>query len=296
MSKRNPVAAEPLRTRIDGNLSPEEVAAIISEGCHAEPVSIKKDGKSFTFFTPHAWEYFAATVHYGKLVPENELECQCFLEGYYFIDKAGRTSTVITNIITVNSASQGRTSAQLYNKDFNAYASIGQKESELIKLSSAGKDYLTGGVSNPLFKNYGPPHRSGFNHTHPGLGVFFSAVDKTSIFAAHGEPWVTMVTDPRRQELLAVTGAEMKPSEIIIFKNKTEKPEDVPIEPQETDTANENINEFIEFIKFMDTKINSNCSAKIKLIGKLPGKLKFKGEVAVKKAKNSGFLNRKRRH
>lgn len=295
MSKRQPVAIETAKPRIHGNLSPEQINALISNKCIVKPQKFNKNRGSYVFFVPHAWDSLKTSICYSKWVPENELESQYFLEGYYFIDFRGVSSTVITNVITPYSASQGKSSAQLYSEENNVYAFIQQKESELIKFSSKGKVNSTGAETNPFFQQFGAPIRVGFGHTHPNIGVFLSAVDKTSIFAIEGEPWVTMVADPRREQLLTVVGPQMKSAEIVIYQ-EAEVTQQAKPEPRREIAPKEyeNIDNFVEFFKYFNAQINSGCSSKFKIKGKLPGKLKFKGSFYAPRTKKPKSSRKKR--
>ncbi len=295
MGNRQPHPIEPIKPRIAGKLSPNDVAAIIQAKCKAFPERTKTKSKHYIFFTPHAWDSFRASVNYGKWVAENELESQYFLEGYYFIDKNKISSTVVTNVITPYSASQGRASAQLYSESFNTYKIIEQKEEELTKYASAGKDIDLKCIINPFYNDFGAPIRVGFGHTHPNIGVFFSSVDKTSVFASPSEPWITMVTDPRRKELLAAIGTEMEISPIILFNQKETKPEKSEpktILPKETvpnaSTPPSFKDEFIECLTLINDQLLLGSSVKIKMSGKLPGKLNFKGSFFVPKRRKKG--------
>jgi len=294
MANRKPCASGPAQSRISGTLSPAEIKAIIAEKCRVEPVGFRENAHTYVFFTPHAWDCLVASTHYGKWVAENELESQYFLEGYYFIDEQGTTSTVVTNVVTPNSASQGRTSAQLYSEDNNAYALVEQKEKELTKYASRGKNNATGGLINPFFGKYGAPIRTGFGHTHPNIGVFISSVDRTSIFAAQGEPWITMVVDPRREELLVAVGASMRTASVVTFRERAAEPAqpiaeqpaqptaEQPMRPKQPDTpAHKEITELAALIRFVLKQIRAGYSARIRISGNFPGKLKFKGEVNV---------------
>lgn len=291
MSNRTPYATKPIVPRISGTLSPDEVTSIISEKCLVEPFGFKKNATAYVFFTPHAWEVFATSIGYGKWIAENELESHYFLEGYFFTNK-NTTSTVVTNIIIPNSASQGKTFAQLYSKENNSYAFVEQKEAELIKYASKGRVNSTSSQINPFFERFGAPIRVGFGHTHPNIGVFFSSVDKTSVFAAYGEPWITMVVDPRREELLAAVGADMKTANIVTFKQHNREPAHQNKSHNITTTKEVGEN-FIEFIKFIDAQISSGCSAKIKISGKFPGKLRFKGKLNLPNRKSEIFGRKK---
>lgn len=293
MESRKPHPVEPIKPRIAGDLSPSEVVAIIQNKCKAFPTKAKNKSKHYVFFTPHAWDSFVASVHYGKWVAENELESQYFLEGYYFVDNRGVSSTVVTNIITPYSASQGKASAQLYSESFNAYKIVEQKEEELTKYASSGKDLDAKCLINPFCTEYGPPIRVGFGHTHPNLSCFFSSVDETSIFAAPGEPWVTMVADPRRKELLAAVGTQMEVSPIVVFHQTSDEAHkrdstssasavEVPQVPEKRSFRDD----LVEFLTFITDQLRSGASVKVKMSGELPGRLEFKGTVIMPKVKN----------
>lgn len=292
MESRKPHPVEPIKPRIAGDLSPNEIATLIQSKCKAFPSKARAKAKHYVFFTPHAWDSFVASVNYGKWVAENELESQYFLEGYFFIDRHDVSSTVVTNIITPYSAAQGKSSAQLYSESFNAYKIINQKEEELTKYASSGKDLDAKCMINPFCTDYGPPIRVGFGHTHPNLSCFFSSVDKTSIFAAPGEPWVTMVADPRKKELLAAVGTQMEVSPIIIFHQTFDETHEndarvstLAIEQSQANETRSFREDFVEFLMFISDQLRSGASVKMKMSGELPGKLDFKGTVFMPKAK-----------
>lgn len=279
MANRKPFASTPMVPRIHGKLTPDEVAATISENCLVEPCHHAAKGSAYVFFVPHAWDSFVSSVHFGKWVPENELESQYFLEGYSFVDKRGVSSTVVTNIVTPNSASQGKTSAQLYSEENNAYTAVKAKEAELTKYAAKGKDNRTGAQINPFYERFGAPIRVGFGHTHPNIGCFFSTVDKTSIFAVPGEPWITMVADPRREELLVAVGSDMRVAEVVTFKAKKKS----ATKNSHTPAANEVVEAFSQFVQFVNAQLDAGCTAKINIGGKLPGTLTFNGKITLPK-------------
>ena len=289
MSTRKPTAISEYKPKIDGSLSPEEVVEIIQKECKASIVFSERsgNGKYTNVFTPHAWDQFNASVNYAKKTAENALESQYFLEGYYFQDAKGRYTTVVTNVITPYSSAKEGAFAQLYSIDdeVNPYKLVEQKEAELIKHAGPGKDLIRNVPLNAFFSKYGPPHRDGFGHTHPGLHVFLSSTDKTSVFAPKGEPWITMVADPINRELLVTNGTNLERANIIIMsynKNNEKRPQAELVSPTVSNTAvHEDTSEsegIIECIKSLEEAIRSGCSFTFKASGKLPGKLRFKGE------------------
>lgn len=286
MSNRKPCAAEIIEPKIDGSLSPNDVLNVMYSA-YGSNVNQSSGRGPVVVFTPHGWDALCASVNYGKSVPENELESQYFLEGYYFVSKKGVSTTVITNVITPYSASQNKASAALYSPDkFNAYTIVEQKEKELQKFACAGKDVIHGTIINAFYKGYGSPHRVGFGHTHPGLGVFFSSTDKTSVFAAAGEPWITMVIDPRKCEILVAVGANLTTAHLYIFEHEkvTEKKD---LDEHIDATAEIEKIEFDQLGKIIDAALKQGCSITFDISGKLPGKVKFKGSFHCPKTKSS---------
>ena len=285
MSSRKPVSTEPTKPRIDGVLSPGEVLSIIHKECNAEIVY--QEGKNedrTTVFTPHGWESFCAVTNHGKTTPENELELQFVPIGYYFKDNAGRTTTVITNIIAPPSFSQGKASAELYSEDgCNVYEYIKKKEAELVKYATPGKDLINGVALNPFINKYGAPHRNGLGHIHPeNAGCFFSSVDKTSVFAAPEEPWITMVSCPRKRDIIAGIGSTLEPSRIIAFDNIKEK-----TDSQNTAIVATHVNDITldRLLELFREAYKAEVAISFSISGRFPGKVKFKGNFTFPKKK-----------
>ena len=279
---RKPVATEPIEPKIDGRLSQNEVMDIIRKKCNAEVIFNKGKGSRLTVFVPHGWANFCASTNYGKITPENEIESQYFLEGYYFMDKYGKSTTVITNVITPFSASQGRSSAELYSEGkTNAYDYVEKKEKELAKYASPGRDVETGALLNPFVREYGPPHKVGLGHTHPGLSCFFSSVDKTSVFAVPGEPWITMVADPRKCDVISGIGVSLEPSKIVVFEQEKES-SNVKTEVVTTHIRDITLDQLLRV--FRDA-YKAEIPVSFSISGKFPGRVKFKGAFSIPKKK-----------
>lgn len=288
MNGRKPCAAETFKPKIDGGLSVNDVLAVMHQAYGNNVKRFSGKGPA-VIFTPHAWDEFCASVNYGKSIPENELESQYFLEGYFFVSKKCASTTVVTNVITPYSASQSKASAALYSPDkFNAYAIVEQKEKVLQKYACAGKDVLHGTVVNAFYKTYGVPHRVGFGHTHPGLGTFWSSTDKTSVFAAAGEPWVTMVVDPRNCELLVAVGSELTTAQLCVFEHDNKAEKNAPSTSNASGEI-ENI-EFTELGRIIDAGIKQGCTIDFSVSGGLPGKVKFRGTFCGPKPKRGKYL------
>ena len=281
--RRLPTPCGMSKPRIDGSLPIGEIANAVIKKCYACPVlESGKENESAVIFLPHAWDNLCAATGYGKWASENELESQYFLEGYFFKDEQARTTTVVTNVFAALSASRSRTSAELYSKDakFNAYDFIEQQEEELEKYASCGKDVQTGAELNPFFEAFGPPHRIGFGHTHPNLGVFFSSVDRTSVFAIEGEPWITMVADPRRREVLVTVGKDLSPVHLIIFKAGEEtKAKAFDVLESSADGILSKVAELLAQSK------KDGAEVSFKISGHSPRKVKFKGSVTTPRNK-----------
>ena len=289
---RKPIAHGTFKPRIHGDLSTREVQEIITRKCKCRVITSNGSGP-VVIFLPHGWDNLVASTNYGKWTPENELESQYFLEGYYFKDPSGKTTTVVTHVLTPVSHSRHRTAAQLYEEGGeNAYKNLEDQEKALAEHACAGRVSSTGAELNPFFKEYGAPIRVGFGHTHPNLGVFFSATDKTSVFAAPGEPWVTMVVDPRRCDILVTTGKDLTKSKLIIMGSKECPSEHAPVRTTELLEDKElkfDFNSSVlpeitallnEFIKHKGLRFD------FKISGRFPGRMKLKGSFSKKDHKN----------
>lgn len=290
---RKPVSVGEIKSNISGNLSTNEIVKSIEKECKASVIINSGHGKrNIVIFLPHAWDNFCASTNYGKYTPENRNESHYILEGYYFIDNNGRTTTVVSHIITPFSVSSGASSAELYSEGKeSAYEYIEKKEEEIRKYSDEGKYSDSKGVLNPLYKKFGTPIRVGFGHTHPrNIDVFFSSVDRTSVFAAEGDPWVTMVANPNKCKLLAAVGSDLTEAKIIVFAH-TEQKKRRAIEEQIDINSyadiergnNVNLNNDIDANNKIDSLlrdflkiINNDISFDVKCSGSFPGKIKFK--------------------
>lgn len=288
---RKPISHGTFKPRFHDELSTREVLDIITKKCKSQIISSAGNGP-VVIFLPHAWDNLAASTHYGKWTAENELESQYFLEGYYFKDPSGRTTTVVSHVLTPGSVSRKHTFAQLYEEGGeNVYKELEEQEKALAEHGGAGRDSLTGAQLNPMYDRYGPPVRVGFGHTHSNLGVFFSATDKTSVFAPPGEPWVTMVVDPRRCEILVTTGKELEKSQLIIMGVKEKQPDRNQALPQEPVQSKPDQSKKVNFdfsssalpeiaAMINDFIKNNGLRFDFKINGKFPGRMKLKGSFS----------------
>lgn len=171
------------------------------------------------------------------------------------------------------------TFAQLYSKDFDAYAFVNHNEAVLKEYGGNGLDNRDHSVINPFFDKYKAPMRVGFGHTHPDIGVFFSSTDKKSVFAVPGEPWITMVADPRREELLITVGRELTKATTVFFeKNElyapaaTSQTDDNGVATQETTLE-----------QLMKKMANENCKFKIEFNRRNSKIIEFSGIITQEK-------------
>lgn len=291
--ERKPISNGTFKPRFHDTLSTNEIIDIIERKCKCRIITSVGKGPA-VIFLPHGWDNLVASTHYGKWTSENELESQYFLEGYYSKDGNGKTTTVVTHVLTPVSASRKHTTAQLYVEGgTNAYKDLEEQEKSLAAYGKSGRVSKTGAELNPFYTSYGPPMRVGFGHTHPNLGVFFSETDKTSVFAVPGEPWVTMVVDPRREEILVTTGPDLTKSQLIIMGSEEKNSEKEQLNPEfllKNNKINLEFNSMIlpKLIPLINHSIvHDGTRFEFKVSGKLPGRMKLKGTFCRQECKKN---------
>ena len=174
---------------------------------------------------PEAWEELKVMISYRRASPMNESEQQYSGYGHTFLTEEGYVTTVVSHFIQVHTMNRTPVSSSYLSKDgsmnpgldYLAYYRDEYVKNE-AKYNRDEENYLV----DPFLK-YGHSEYVLEGHTHPGLGVFFSATDRAT-GAAHAKdtPLCTFVCDPIRKEMLAAIGRDFVPAEVIVYeKNRT---------------------------------------------------------------------------
>ena len=162
-------------------------------------------------------------ITYGRISPINEFEQQFCGYGHIFLTEEGYATTVVSHFITgthnesytdqfLISLQDGTSNPGL---DFLVYYRDEYVKNE-AKYNRNDRNYMV----DPYLK-YGHSEYVLEGHTHPGLGVFFSAPDRATGEAhAKDTPLCTFVCDPVRREMRAAIGRTFAPAEVIVYENK----------------------------------------------------------------------------
>lgn len=216
---RKPKCAGGGRPAVIENVSTEDICRRIETRCGGKLRLYRGRARSTVIFTPQGTAELYHITGYGMRHPGNEHECQYALYGYYFADAEGYTTTVVCHVLPLQSARRtGSAAAVCADGDTSAWKTLREQEKCFEKYGGSNLDAVRQVPVNPLYADHGPVRRVGFGHTHPGLRCFWSETDRGSVFAAEGEPWVSLVVDPRRMELLAGVGPELAAPVTMIYE------------------------------------------------------------------------------
>ena len=172
----------------------------VTQSCFPKDISAEAP---CVLFTPKAYSELCAVTHLGTMHPDNALECQYILEGYYFLIEHTHYVTVVTCVIPLQSAVREAAYTQRNTaSDSTCTQLLAMQESFLERYSASHNVDLTTDLPlNPFVKEFGPPIQVGEGHTHPSLGVFWSTTDRSSVHARPGEPYINLVIDPHHPKL-----------------------------------------------------------------------------------------------
>lgn len=208
-------------------MSLEEICAIAEAKCGkvfvAERHGQQEECHNHVIILPEAWEELRVMITYGRISPINEFEQQFCGYGHIFLTEEGYVTTVVSHFIQVHTMNRTPISSSYLSRDgtsnpgldFLVYYRDEYVKNE-AKYNRNDRKYMV----DPYLK-YGHSEYVLEGHTHPGLGVFFSAPDRATGEAhAKDTPLCTFVCDPVRREMRAAIGRTFAPAEVIVYENK----------------------------------------------------------------------------
>lgn len=219
--KRIPRCVDHGKSAVIAHVTAEEVCRMIrtASGWPARARVLRR-GRHTLVFTPQGTLELHQVTGYGQYHPGNACEIQYIFYGYYFMDDEGSTTTVVCHVLPLQSVHRdGSAAAVCAGGDTSAWRALEEQEKYFTQYGSSSNRDVTRNVPlNPLYSKYGPVRRVGFGHTHPGLHCFWSTTDRGSVFAAEGEPWVSLVVDPRNMEMLAGVGPDLTEPTTVLYE------------------------------------------------------------------------------
>lgn len=203
-------------------ISMEEVCQAIEEKCGALIAERHGEGRpNKVVILPEAWEEMKIMLSYGRESPMNQLEQQFTGYGKFFRTKEGNTIIVVSHFIQVHTMNRSPISASYLSVDGTSNPGLDFLEyyrDEYLNSEAKYNRDAKGYLINPFLEEFGNSEYVLEGHTHPGVGVFFSATDKETGRAHAGNTLLcTFVCDPIRRQMLGAIGGNFEPADVIVY-------------------------------------------------------------------------------
>ncbi len=202
-------------------LSLWDAAVLIADNCTAiRPYCFGK-GDDFAFILPKAWQRIKVFFDYGEKTPNNRYEAKANLYGHRFMDAHGHYIDVVSDVEYIYAATRSETYVAVSTdgkSDFMQYRLKAEHSiyNRFEKARNVGRD---GKLFDP-FLDYGPSEYLGDIHTHPQIGVFFSATDRASNESTLMRHNLYIVCDPIKEDLTAMAGVDERPVRLVVCEKR----------------------------------------------------------------------------
>lgn len=217
-----PQSAAGLQRRLSLPVVPEAmVADRIACLCAPFGPETYGSGQHTLYLLPEACAELDSYVRFRRKRPSNLYEQQYIGMGHGFLTETGKILTVISRIIPIASVSRGATHASVISGGNDAALQILENERAIHnKLEARCNTDELGYAINPFLKDFGPSQMALFGHTHPGLGCFFSPVDRQTNPSTPSKAIVNLVVDPIAGDMLAMVGVDGEPMQVVACRPK----------------------------------------------------------------------------
>ena len=199
--------------------------SIIKQNCgNVHVLERHGSGPNKVIILPEATRELEMMVSYGRCSPMNAKEQKYVGYGHYLKDENSHNITIVKHFIEIQTMNRSATSASNLgpNGEYNPGLDfLEYYREEFLRTEAKFNTDALGFQVDPFISLCGPSEYVLEGHTHPNLGVFFSAIDKVSGSArAACSPVCTFVCDPIRQKMLGGIGHELNRAEIIVLSNR----------------------------------------------------------------------------
>lgn len=204
----------------------KEALEIIKKKCG--DVYIKeRHGKGFNkvIILPEAMHELEVMISYGRHSPMNVNEQKYVGYGHFLMSEKGRIIIVIKHFIEIQTMNRNAVGASNLgpNGEYNPGLDfLEYHREEFLKTECMYNTDSFGYQVDPFLKLCGPSEFVLEGHTHPNLGVFYSATDRESGAArAATSPVCIFVCDPIRKKMLGSIGKNFAEAEVIVYSRRT---------------------------------------------------------------------------
>lgn len=214
------IPREPRRFPI---LEAKEIESIIEAQCG--PVRIAQAhgrGNHGVYILPEAYQEFCSMVSYGRRSPMNTWEQKYVGYGHFFLDSKNNVHVVVSHFIQIPTMNRGSVSAENLGpngEDNPGLDFLQYYREEFLRCEARYNTDAYGKCVDPFLERCGASEFVLEGHTHPGLGVFWSATDRRSGAArAASAPVCIFVCDPIRRQMLGCIGKYFEPARVIAYE------------------------------------------------------------------------------
>lgn len=232
---------------------------------------------------PEAKQELQVITSYGRRSPMNAKEQKLAGYGHFLIDEDDHILVIVKHFIEIQT--MNRTAVGAANLGPNGETNPGldflQYHSEEFLATEA--KYNTdayGGLVDPFLKLCGGSEFVLEGHTHPDLGVFYSAADRESGAArAASSPVCIFVCDPIRKKMLGSVGSSFEDAEVIVYDRGGASPDTETWQERPLPPADEIAQLASQCFRMR------GCLGNMRLYTRLDGKLCMKLKLIVPKVK-----------
>lgn len=199
----------------------QKILDTIKAECGAFVSETHGKGTNKVMILPEAARELQMIISYGRRSPMNLLEQKFCGLGHFLVDESGNNVTIVSHFIQIMTMNRNPIGASNLgpNGEYNPGLDfLEYYREEFIRSEEQFNTDANGKVVDPFLKLCESSEFVLEGHTHPNLGVFYSATDKVSGAArAASSPVCIFVCDPIRKQMLGSIGRDFAPAEVIVF-------------------------------------------------------------------------------
>lgn len=220
-------------------LSIKKVCAMIEERCGSVRITERhgRECGNYAVILPEAMQELTSIISYRRRSPMNVNEQKFGGYGHFLRNPAGGMIAVIKHFIEVPTVNRTPVSAGNLGPNGELNPALDFLEYVRAEFFRTEKQFNTdayGCEVDPFLELCGGSEFVMECHTHPDLGVFWSAADRRSgSHRAGNKPLCIFVCDPVRGEMLCSMGRSFEDAQVLVYERAAQSAEssDLPLSP-----------------------------------------------------------------
>ena len=220
-------------------LSIKKVCAMIEERCGSVRITERhgRECGNYAVILPESMQELTSIISYRRRSPMNVNEQKFGGYGHFLRNPAGGMIAVIKHFIEVPTVNRTPVSAGNLGPNGELNPALDFLEYVRAEFFRTEKQFNTdayGCEVDPFLELCGGSEFVMECHTHPDLGVFWSAADRRSgSHRAGNKPLCIFVCDPVRGEMLCSMGRSFEDAQVLVYERAAQSAEssDLPLSP-----------------------------------------------------------------